>query len=134
MQAAKPELIRALRGLTTALVTPLDAEGELDTESLERVIEHQIENGTACLFPLGWCGEGPALPDRVREATIRRTCAIAAGRVPVMAGISEQSLARIEPMLRIAEDAGADYVLATHPSPTRSRRISSAASSRAWPA
>lgn len=115
MQAAKPELISALRGLTTALVTPLDADGNLDTASLERVIEHQIANGTACLFPLGWCGEGPSLPDTVREQTIRRTCAIAAGRVPVMAGISEQSLARVEPMLRIAEDAGADYVLATPP-------------------
>lgn len=115
MRTDKKALIASLRGLTTALVTPLTPDGGLDTAALERVIERQIDSGTACLFPLGWCGEGPLLPDEVRAQMIRRTCAIAAGRLPVMVGVSEQSLERTLPMVRVAEEAGADFILATPP-------------------
>ncbi len=108
-------LIRSMRGVTTALATPLNSDGSLDVESLERLIDNQISAGIACIFPLGWCGEGPLLADEIRAEVIRHSCRIVRGRVPVMVGVSEQSPARARPLIRIAEDAGADMVLATPP-------------------
>ena len=109
------DLVTKLAGVTVALTTPLDKDGKLDVEALERLVERTIANGAACLFPLGWAGEEPLLENDVREQMIRRTCRSAAGRLPVMAGVSEQSLPRTLRLARIAADAGADLILATPP-------------------
>ncbi len=115
MTMVSSDSIAALRGITTALATPLDADGALDVKALERLITAQIEGGIACLFPLGWCGEGPLLPDAVRRDMILQTCRITDGRIPVMAGVSEHSLPRALELVRCSEDAGADFILATPP-------------------
>src|ERR1039457_5563309 len=87
-------LLSRMEGVTTAICTPLTSAGDLDVAALDRLIEHAIERGISCIFPLGWCGEGPLLPDRVRIDVIRNTCHMVRDRVPVMVGVSEQSLPR----------------------------------------
>jgi 4-hydroxy-tetrahydrodipicolinate synthase len=93
----------------------LDQNGDLDVAGLERLVARALKGGVSCLFPLGWAGEGPLLPNRVRERVMRETCRIAAGRVPVMAGISEQSLPRALELAAMAKAAGAALVLSTPP-------------------
>ncbi|TVQ35979.1 MAG: dihydrodipicolinate synthase family protein [Spirochaetaceae bacterium] len=109
------ELINRMKGIIVALSTPLTAQGSLDEAGAERLVESVITNGVSCIFPLGWCGEGPLLTDRVRRDTMKSVCRLARGRVPLMVGVSEQSLPRVEELLRVAEAAGADCVLATMP-------------------
>jgi len=109
------DTILQLEGITTALATPLTETGGLDVEGLERLVKNHIEKGVSCIFALGWCGEGPLLPDSVREAVIRETCRIANGRVLVMIGVSDQSVERARPMIRVAEESGADLILSTPP-------------------
>ena len=108
-------LLSRMRGLTVALCTPLDEQHSLYLKGLERLIERAITGGASCLFPLGWCGEQPLLMQSVREAVVRETCRIAEGRVPVMAGVSEQSVPRVMEQVAMAKDAGADLVLTTPP-------------------
>jgi len=110
-----PSLPERLKGITVAMVTPLEASGRLDVDALERLIEQTIANGACCLFPLGWAGEGPLLTESVRQDVLRETCRIAKGRLPVMAGVSEQSLPRAVATATFAKEVGAESILATPP-------------------
>ena len=108
-------MLKSMEGVCVALATPLDDDGRLDAASLERLIERVISHGACCVFPLGWCGEQPMLQDDVRSETLRETARIVNGRVPVMAGVSEQSLPRALELARIAREAGAELIIATPP-------------------
>ncbi len=108
-------LLKKLEGITVALVTPMQSNGAFDPAGLENLIERSLLHGACCLFPLGWAGEAPRLPDEVRREMIFYTCKFAAGRVPVMAGVSEQSLPRALQLADWAREAGADIILATPP-------------------
>ena len=80
-----------LTGIVPPLVTPLSDRDTLDVPGLERLIEHLIAGGVAGLFILGTTGEGPSLSYRLRRELIERACKLAAGRVPVLAGITDTS-------------------------------------------
>lgn len=108
-------LLRRMEGLTVALATPLNRDGTLDVGGLERLIDFVHKGGAACLFVLGWAGEGPLLNDETRTAVMNETCRIARGRVPVMVGVCEQSLGRSLSLVNAARQAGADLVLSTPP-------------------
>jgi len=109
------DLLHRMEGVTVALATPLDEHGELDVPGLKRLIERVVAAGSSCLFPLGWMGEGPLLKDGVREAMMRETCRLANHRLPVMIGVSEQSLPRALDLAAMAQRAGADLILSTPP-------------------
>jgi 4-hydroxy-tetrahydrodipicolinate synthase len=112
---AASTLLEKLEGITVALVTPMQPNGALDRRGLDRLVERSLAHGARCLFPLGWAGEAPRLPDAVRREMIEHTCLAAAGRAPVMAGVSEQSLPRALELAAWAREAGADILLATPP-------------------
>lgn len=104
-----------LKGIVTALVTPLTAAGELDEESLGRLIHLQVAGGIHALFVLGSVGEGPMMPDRLYQHTIRLANELVGGRIPLLCGVSDNSVARCLDRLHIAAEAGALYGVATLP-------------------
>ena len=75
------KLPRPLRGVVTAMVTPLDEDLNLDPKGLERLVEHLIAGGVHGIFILGTTGEAPNLPYDVRFALIEQTCKLAGARV-----------------------------------------------------
>ena len=83
--------LHPLRGIATAMVTPLDEDLNLDHKGLERLIEHLIGGGVHALFILGTTGEAPNLSYDVRSAVIEQTCKQAGSRVPVLVGITDTS-------------------------------------------
>jgi 4-hydroxy-tetrahydrodipicolinate synthase len=85
------KLPRPLRGVITAMVTPLREDLTLDEKALERLIEHLIGGGIHGIFILGTTGEAPNLPYSVRSAVIEQTCKGVASRVPVIVGITDTS-------------------------------------------
>ena len=48
-------------GTYTAIVTPFQTNGQLDTEALERLVHAQIKGGVDGLVPVGTTGESPTL-------------------------------------------------------------------------
>ncbi len=108
-------LLKSLEGITVASMTPLTEEKTLDRDSLYRLIEHLISGGASCIFPLGWAGELPLLTDEVRKDVLKTLCSITNKRVPVMAGVAEQSIDRAKALVEEAEKAGADIILSTMP-------------------
>jgi dihydrodipicolinate synthase/N-acetylneuraminate lyase len=108
-------LTEPLRGIVTPLVTPLRRANSLDCAGLERLLEHVIEGGVDGVFILGTTGEGPSLSYRLREEMITQTCAVVAGRIPVLVAVSDTSLIESEKLAEIAADAGAVAVVVAPP-------------------
>ncbi len=109
------KLPRPLRGVITAMVTPVDQDLNLDEEGLERLVEHLIEGGVHGIFILGTTGEAPNLPYDVRFALIEQTCKLAGTRVPVIVGITDTSHKDAIRMAAKSYECGALAVVAAPP-------------------
>lgn len=107
-------------GVIPPLCTPLTAQRELDTASLERLCAFLLEAGVDGLFVNGSTGELAYHTDEVRLAALRVVRSVAAGSVPVLAGAVDMTTNRVIEQARAARAAGADAVVATVPfySPT----------------
>jgi 4-hydroxy-tetrahydrodipicolinate synthase len=110
-----PKLPRPLRGVITAMVTPLREDLTLDEKGLERLIEHLIGGGVHGIFILGTTGEAPNLPYNVRSALIEQTCKQVASRVPVIVGITDTSYQDALRMAVKSYECGAQAVVAAPP-------------------
>ena len=104
-----------LRGSIVALVTPMKADGAVDFEALESLIEWHIAEGTNGIVPMGTTGESPTLDTPEHLVVIRRTIEIAAGRLPVIAGTGSNSTQEAIHQTQEAERLGADACLLVTP-------------------
>jgi 4-hydroxy-tetrahydrodipicolinate synthase len=102
-------------GIFTPLVTPLDEDENLDLESLGRLVEFQIERGVYGFWAMGTTGEFAAFMPDERAAAIRIVVHRSAGRVPVIANVSDAATRLVLCHAESAEDAGADAIAATPP-------------------
>jgi 4-hydroxy-tetrahydrodipicolinate synthase len=103
-----------LRGSMPALVTPFK-DGAVDFETLKRLVDWQIEQGSTGLVPVGTTGESPTLSHEEHEAVVEAVVSHAAGRVPVIAGAGSNNTAESIRLARHAEKVGADAVLVVTP-------------------
>jgi 4-hydroxy-tetrahydrodipicolinate synthase len=101
-------------GVFTALVTPF-ADGAIDYDAFDALVERQIAAGVAGLVPVGTTGEAATLSDDEAEALIARTVRLARGRALVMAGAGSNDTTKTVAKVRAAEAAGADAVLIVTP-------------------
>lgn len=84
------------RGSATALVTPFE-NGRVDYAALRRLVEMQLEGGTAAIVSCGTTGEPSTLTAEERENVIRETVKAVDGRIPVICGTgSNNTLAVVE--------------------------------------
>ncbi|WP_382323464.1 dihydrodipicolinate synthase family protein [Hydrogenophaga sp. UC242_50] len=99
-----------MNGIVGYLLTPCDASGQVDHALLARHVERLVNLGVHGLAPLGSVGCLPYLGDGERDAVIRTTVAAAAGRVPVLAGVSSLGTAQTIRHARFAQEAGASAI------------------------
>lgn len=102
-------------GSITALITPMNRDGSLDFVSFEKLVDWQIQEGTAGLCAVGTTGESPTLSHTEHHAVVERTIKIANGRVPVIAGAGSNSTSEAVDLARHAEQAGAAAALVVAP-------------------
>ncbi len=101
-------------GSMVALVTPFK-DGKVDWESLEGLVEFQIENGSSGLVPCGTTGESATLSHKEHDDVIKAVVKAAKKRVPVVAGTGSNSTEEAIDITRGAEKAGADGALMISP-------------------
>ncbi|MFF6836711.1 dihydrodipicolinate synthase family protein [Streptomyces sp. NPDC012438] len=106
-------------GVIPPVVTPLTADGEIDTVSLERLVGFLLEGGVTGLFALGSSGETAYLTDTQKDLVVDTVVGAAAGQVPVIVGTIEQTTNRAAERIGAARRRGADAVVATAPFYTR---------------
>lgn len=103
-----------IRGSIPALVTPFK-NGELDLDTLKKLVDWQIEQGSTGLVPVGTTGESPTLSHEEHEAVIEAVVKFAAGRVPVIAGAGSNNTVEGIRLMQHAERVGADAALVVTP-------------------
>jgi len=102
------------RGSIAALITPF-RDGAFDEAAYRALIEWQIAEGTDGLVPCGTTGESPTLDHAEHKRVVETCIAVAAGRVPVIAGTGSNSTAEAIDLTRHAKQAGADAALVVTP-------------------
>ena len=103
------------KGTGVALVTPFNADGSVDYNSLEKLVSHVITNGVNYLVALGTTAETPTLTAEEKKevlAFIIKTCN---KRVPVVCGIGSNNTAEVLHALKTYDLSGVDGILSVVP-------------------
>ena len=102
-------------GSMVALVTPMHMGGELDYESMAKLIEFHIENQTDGIVAVGTTGESATVDEKEHCDLIRHAVDVARGRIPIIAGTGANSTREAIHLTRCAMEAGADACLLVTP-------------------
>ncbi len=104
------------RGTGVALVTPFDAEQQIDYPALERLIEHVLaEGGVDYLVSLGTTGESATLTADEKRAVLAFTVETNAGRKPLVAGFGGNNTAAVCAAIMDQDFSGIDGILSVSP-------------------
>lgn len=79
--------MKQLKGTGVALITPFTNKGTVDTASLTRIVNFQIENGIDYLVVLGTTAESAVLSKEEKQLVIDTVVSANAGRLPLVLGI-----------------------------------------------
>ena len=102
------------KGSIPALVTPFK-NGAVDYDTLKRLVEWHIAQGTNGLVPVGTTGESPTLAHEEHEEVVETVVKTAAGRIPVIAGAGSNNTGEAIRFMESARDVGADAALVVTP-------------------
>jgi 4-hydroxy-tetrahydrodipicolinate synthase len=111
--ASSPEPV--FRGVFSVLPTPFDASGELDLESLGRVINLYLAAGVNGLTTLGVTSEVARLNEKERSTVLEAVIRYTDGRAPVVAGTTSNGLRTTIAYSRAAKAAGAAAIMVSPP-------------------
>jgi len=104
-----------ITGSIPALVTPMLADGSVDYDTLRKLIDWHIAEGTDCIGVVGTTGESPTVNVEEHREIIRVSVEQAKGRVPIMAGCGANSTAEAIELAKFAQSVGADCQLQVVP-------------------
>lgn len=104
-----------IAGSMVALVTPMDAQGRLDWDSLGKLVDFHLEKGTHAIVAVGTTGESATLDVEEHIQVIEFVVKRVAGRIPVIAGTGANSTSEAVHLTQNAKDAGADACLLVVP-------------------
>ena len=104
-----------IKGSITALVTPMNEKGGLDYDSLEKLINHQINSGISGLVAVGTTGESATIGFEDHIKLIEFFVEINKGRVHIIAGTGANSTEEALHLTKEAKSAGADAALLVSP-------------------
>ncbi|BCY03030.1 4-hydroxy-tetrahydrodipicolinate synthase [Stutzerimonas sp. Brlt_13] len=104
-----------IAGSMVALVTPMDAQGGLDWDSLSKLVDFHLQEGTNAIVAVGTTGESATLSVAEHIEVIRRVVDQVSGRIPVIAGTGANSTSEAVELTENAKTAGADACLLVTP-------------------
>ena len=108
-------MMQALKGSLVALVTPMEEGGEVDYESLEKLIDWHINQGTNGIVSVGTTGESATLDVDEHVQVIKHTVEHVNSRVPVIAGTGANSTSEALELTQESKQNGADFALIVTP-------------------
>jgi 4-hydroxy-tetrahydrodipicolinate synthase len=102
-------------GSMVALVTPMRADGSLDGDCLNKLVEFHISSGTDAIVAMGTTGESATLNVEEHLSVVQQVVQQVNGRVPVIAGTGANSTSEAIELSQRAADLGVDAVLLVTP-------------------
>lgn len=98
-------------GVWTALVTPFDKKGKLDSATFKRLIEFQVSQGISGVVPTGTTGESPTLSWDEHNQVVEECVVFVKEKVGVLAGAGSNCTDEAIDATRHAREAGASAAL-----------------------
>ncbi|MBW3521392.1 dihydrodipicolinate synthase family protein [Chryseobacterium sp. NKUCC03_KSP] len=99
------------KGVIAYPITPFDQEEKVDISLFKKLVERLVISDSHGIAPLGSTGVLPYLTDEEKEAITEATIQQVAGRVPILAGVSNLTTEKTIHHAKFAENAGADAVM-----------------------
>ena len=101
-------------GSIPAVITPFRNQ-KVDYDSLDKIINHLIDNGSNGIVPCGTTGESPTLSHAEHKQIIEETIKITDKRIPIIAGTGSNNTSEAIDYTKHAESNGADAALIVTP-------------------
>ncbi len=103
------------KGAGVAIVTPMKENGEVNYESMAKLVDFQIENGTDAIIVCGTTGESSTLTHEEHLDVIGECVKMVAGRIPVIAGTGSNCTDTAVYLSTEAQKLGVDGLLLVSP-------------------
>lgn len=100
-----------LNGILVPIVTPFDANNQLNEAALERLVECFIEAGVGGIVACGTTGEYYALSAQERRRVLEIVAKTGRGRTTLIAGVNSMSPAEAISRIREAEELGYEALM-----------------------
>jgi 4-hydroxy-tetrahydrodipicolinate synthase len=97
------------------MVTPFKTDGQIDFESLARIVENLIAGGVDHLCVLGTTAETPTLSESERLEVVKFVIKQVKGRIPMMVGCSSNCTAAVVEQIKNYQLDGIDAILSAVP-------------------
>ncbi|QNA89932.1 4-hydroxy-tetrahydrodipicolinate synthase [Massilia sp. Dwa41.01b] len=104
-----------IKGSIVAIVTPMFDDGSLDQDSLRKLIDWHVDEGSDGIVIVGTTGESATVSPEEHGELIKLAVDHAAGRIPVIAGSGGNSTVEAIALTRHAREVGADASLQVVP-------------------
>jgi 4-hydroxy-tetrahydrodipicolinate synthase len=104
-----------LKGVGVALVTPFNEDLSVDFDSLTKLINFNIENGTSFLVVLGTTAEAATLSAEEKQGVIAHVIKVTDKRVPLVLGIGGNNTLEVKRQIEEADLSAFDAVLSVSP-------------------
>ena len=107
--------MKEIRGILTAMATPFDESGAVDTDAACRLAAHLLEHGSHGLVVAGTTGECPTLTDEEEIELLRAVRAEVGDDVLLVCGTGTNDTRHSRELTKMAAQAGADAALVVAP-------------------
>ena len=108
-------MMQPINGSFVALVTPMHKHGEIDFDSLQKLVEWHVEEGSDGIVSVGTTGESATLSVKEHLKVVAKTVEYANGRLLVIAGTGSNSTSQAIETTKESKQAGADACLLVTP-------------------
>jgi 4-hydroxy-tetrahydrodipicolinate synthase len=107
--------MNTLKGLGVALITPFNEDLSVDFDSLTKLINFNIENGTNYLVVLGTTAEAATLNTEEKKAVIDHIIAVNNKRIPLVLGIGGNDTMEVKRQIETTDLSAFEAVLSVSP-------------------
>ncbi len=104
-----------IKGTGVALATPFRKDSSVDYDALARLVDYQIERGVEYIVVLATTGEAVTLTPRERADVTRFVAEHAAGRIPLVLGMSSNATGALVEQLHQTDFTGYSAILSVVP-------------------
>jgi 4-hydroxy-tetrahydrodipicolinate synthase len=102
-------------GTGVAMVTPFNAQGEVDYPALKNLVNYLIDGGVEYLVSLGTTGESVTLNKEEKKKIWAYTAEVNNGRVALVAGIAGNNTHEVTEQIKEFDTTGYDAILSASP-------------------
>ncbi|MDR0749006.1 MAG: 4-hydroxy-tetrahydrodipicolinate synthase [Tannerellaceae bacterium] len=104
-----------LKGMGVALITPFKENESVDYDTLAKLTDYQLQNGTDYLVVLGTTAETPTLTEEEKNKILHLIVTKVRGRIPVVVGVGSNCTRSAVEKLKHADFDGVDAILSVTP-------------------